>query len=83
MKFYHQGARIYEALKTDKNGVLWPFEGLVNPSPLVIKFQIIFFLNFCSILMKYIESPGHLKHCKHDFQAETFFGKYSLNTGIS
>ena len=31
--------------------------------------------------MKYIESPGHLKYCKHDFQAETFFGKYLLNTG--
>ena len=23
--------------------------------------------------MKYIESPGHINHCKHDFQAETIF----------
>ena len=70
LKIFHQRAWVYVGLKTAKKGLPRAY---VNPSPLVVDFQTKVFLKMWSILMKYIESPGHLKHCKNDFHAETYF----------
>ena len=64
LKIYHQRARIYVG---PRKALFSSFEAYVNPSALVEDFQTKVFLKFWSILMKYIVSPGHLKHYKHDF----------------